>query len=118
MKQIKQKMNYFAIPAIVRTVGFDNSFYKINQIVEKCCIHLDTSKSVLLTDSRLSDIVRNRQITMWIISKMTDLTLIQIGSYFKLDHATVLHSKRKIDMFIEVKDRTGILAQSILAKII
>ena len=50
---------------------------------------------------RSANISQARNICMYIIKTVTGLTLKEVGSYFGKDHATVLHSIKKVESLIE-----------------
>ena len=52
----------------------------------------------LASKRRTRDITRPRQVAMYLMREILDLSLVQIGSYFgDRDHSTVIHSIRKIE---------------------
>jgi len=55
----------------------------------------------LKAKTRISRVVRARQISMYLCREMTDLSLVMIGKKFGgRDHSTVLHSIRKIESLL------------------
>jgi len=58
----------------------------------------DIPAESLKAKTRISRVVRARQISMFLCREMTDLSLVMIGQKFGgRDHSTVLHSVRKIE---------------------
>jgi len=51
--------------------------------------------------SRQRDTTLARQISMYLIRRLTNLSLIDIGKVFDRDHTTVLHSERKVDSLMK-----------------
>jgi len=65
-----------------------------------------------LNHTRIDSVKMPRQIIMHWMILHTSLTLVEIGSIFSKDHSTVLHSYRKIEMFIETRDmKYGVTAE-------
>ncbi len=91
----RQKEIWFSIveeidpPAIAKpTIGL---------IQRTCADYFDISLTALLSQSRTADVVRTRQITIFLCKEMTTRSLPEIGRKFgDRDHTTVLHSVRKI----------------------
>jgi chromosomal replication initiator protein len=68
---------------------------KIRSIV---CNHLGLEVSTICQPTRRRELVNARQIAMYFIKQYTQLSLAEIGEYFPHgDHATVLHSVRKVE---------------------
>jgi hypothetical protein len=51
----------------------------------------------LLAKRRARDVVRPRQIAIWLATRVTAKSLPQIGAFFDLDHTTVMHARDAID---------------------
>lgn len=71
--------------------------------------YYDIEKADLTGKSRSRSLVHGRQVAMYLCRELTSETLISIGSKFGRDHATVIHSCRKIDLMI--KQRRDVLEQ-------
>ena len=56
--------------------------------------------------SRSKDTVMPRQIAMYLIRELTDLSLPMIGQVFKRDHTTVMHSINKIEELMRSNEET------------
>jgi len=64
--------------------------------------HFSISPESIKGRSREKNIIRARQISMYIIRNLTDLTMDEIGKTFgNKDHTTVLHAIRKIEEGLE-----------------
>ncbi len=71
---------------------------KIEDIQQVVCKHYSISKNDLLSSCRARNLVRPRQIAMFLSKVMTPRSLPEIGKRFGgRDHTTVLHAVRKID---------------------
>ncbi len=68
------------------------------KIMESAAREYDIPADSLKAKTRISRVVRARQIAMFLCREMTDLSLVMIGKWFGgRDHSTVLHSVRKIE---------------------
>ena len=68
------------------------------KIRESAAGEYDIPADSLKSKTRISRVVRARQIAMFLCREMTDLSLVMIGMQFGgRDHSTVLHSIRKIE---------------------
>jgi chromosomal replication initiator protein len=52
---------------------------------------------ILRGSQRTKNVAEARQISMYLIRKLTNLSLPDIGQEFAKDHTTVLHSIRKVE---------------------
>ena len=67
-------------------------------IIRYICKHYTLDEDVLRGQSRGREIVNARQIAMYLIRRMTNLSLVDIGKEFSdRDHTTVLHSLDKVE---------------------
>lgn len=67
-------------------------------ITEYICKYYNMEPSVLYSQSRSRDVVNARNIAMYLIRRMTSLSLVDIGKAFGgRDHSTVLHSLDKVE---------------------
>lgn len=71
--------------------------------------YYDIARADLTGKSRSKSLVHGRQVAMYLCRELTSETLISIGSKFSRDHATVIHSCRKIDSLIN--QRRDVLEQ-------
>jgi chromosomal replication initiator protein len=61
----------------------------------------DLPADSLRSKTRISRVVRARQVAIYLCREMTDLSLVMIGKHFGgRDHSTVLHSIRKIESLV------------------
>ena len=94
-RQRQRYQPWFAIeeeidpPAVVRpTIGL---------VQRKCCVHFDISLTAMCSPSRMGNVVRARQVAMFLVKELTLKSLPEIGRKFgDRDHTTVLHAVRKI----------------------
>src|ERR1700679_3316065 len=88
-------MNYVAIPGIKNIEGFDAVTPvedRRQRVVNACCAYYKVSFDELKKRVRRREIVRPRQIAMYLLHKMTQMWCADIGKLFEKDHTTVLHS--------------------------
>lgn len=70
----------------------------IQDIQRVCCAHYGISRTLLVAERRFAQVVKVRQIGMYLCKEMTPRSLPDIGRRFgNRDHTTVLHAVRKID---------------------
>ena len=65
---------------------------EVQSIINKVCIYFEVHKETLMSKSRLSDIVRARNVIHNLLAEKYNMSLGDIGKYFGQDHTTVLHS--------------------------
>ena len=68
------------------------------RIIDKVCTFYNVSKSEILGQSRVKNIVVPRQVGMYLCSKLTSLNYVVIGTEFgNKDRTTVTHNIEKIE---------------------
>ncbi len=93
-----------AIRDLVRTR--DPKRVKIEDIQKLVATHFNVSRADILSSRRTANVVRPRQIAMYLAKIMTPRSLPEIGRRFGgRDHTTVLHAVRKIEGLVS-KDQT------------
>ncbi len=75
----------------------------LESIKELVCKEFSVTEKQLLSKSRKQDIVRPRQIAMFLARKYTDLPLKQIGAGFNKYHATALYAMNTVEKQLEQK---------------
>jgi chromosomal replication initiator protein len=87
-------------------------------IIEVVSEHCQISLEEMMSKKRSSDIVRPRQIAMYLCKEMTDSTLDYIGSLLGgRDHTTIINGVKKIKKEYETNESTRILIETIKKKI-
>jgi len=71
--------------------------------------YYEIARADLVSKNRSKSLVHGRQVAMYLCRELTGETLISIGSKFGRDHATVIHSCRKIESLI--KERREVLEE-------
>lgn len=62
----------------------------------------------LCGESRVSEVVRARHLSYWLMNRRVGLTLTACAKSFNKNHATVLHAVRKVDDYLDVYTRRGL----------
>jgi chromosomal replication initiator protein len=71
----------------------------IDMILKEVSTQFSTNISDIKSEKRIRSIMLPRQVAMYLARKMTDLSLVSIGERFGgKDHATIIHSIKKIEM--------------------
>jgi chromosomal replication initiator protein len=80
----------------------DNKRVRIEDILKIVSRHFKVARNDLLSSRRSRDVVRPRQIAMYLAKSLTSRSLPEIGRRFGgRDHTTVLHSVRKVEQMIK-----------------
>ena len=63
-------------------------------------------ESTLRGSQKSKGIAEARQVAMYLVRKLTNLSLPDIGKEFNKDHSTVLYNIRKVEMALKKGDTT------------
>ena len=87
-------------------------------IIEEVCKFYDIENEALRGQGRTKDIVLARQIAMYEMRRMTNLSLKEIGKEFEgRDHATVMHSIDRVEKLMKTKPEVAEIIKDINANI-
>ena len=87
-----------ASPAIRELIRTKDEFVPSpDVIVEETAKFYDLDPKTIMGQSRKADIVLARQVSMYIIRSITNLSLPEVGKFFGQHHTTVMHSVEKIE---------------------
>jgi len=76
----------------------------VDAIIKEVGLHFSTKASDIKSNRRIKSIMLPRQIAIYLARKLTDNSLVGIGENFGgKDHATIIHSIKKIEEEIKVK---------------
>ena len=75
-------------------------------IISQVCKFYDIDEIILRGSQRVKNIVEARQIAMYLIRKLTNLSLPEIGLQFAKDHTTVMHAIAKVEQTLKNGDVT------------
>jgi chromosomal replication initiator protein len=90
----------------------------IDMIIREVSGHFSTKASDIKSSKRIKSIIMPRQIAIYLSRKLTDNSLVSIGEKFGgKDHATVIHSIKKIEGEIKVKKELREAVEKIESKI-
>jgi chromosomal replication initiator protein len=95
-----------------------NKEITIDMILKEVCSHFSVTLGDIRSSKRIKSIMIPRQVAMYLSRKMTDSSLVSIGE--KLggkDHATVLHSIKKIDSELNVKKELKSTVEKIVQRL-
>ena len=73
-------------------------------IISQVCKFYNVDEIILRGSQRTKNVAEARQIAMYLIRMLTNLSLPDIGEQFAKDHTTVLHSIRKVEMELKKGD--------------
>lgn len=95
-------INYFAYPGLRISHVNDADLY--SKIVEVCMgDYINYDQKI-----RKNYLVEKRQYALWLGWKFTNLSSIALGKCFNKDHSTVIYSIKKINNFLNIKDKKTI----------
>jgi chromosomal replication initiator protein len=95
-----------------------NKEITIDMILKEVCSHFSVTMGDIKSSKRIKSIMTPRQVAMYLSRKMTDSSLVSIGQKFGgKDHATVLHSIKKIDGELSVKKELKSTVEKIVQKL-
>ena len=75
-------------------------------IISQVCKFYSVDEAVLRGSQKSKGIAEARQMSMYLIRKLTNLSLPDIGKEFGKDHSTVLYNIRKVEMALKKGDST------------
>ena len=87
-------------------------------IIDEVCKFYSIEVPLLKGQSRAKDISLARQIAMYLIRRMTNLSLKEIGKEFEgRDHTTVLHSIERVEELVKTDPEKAEIIKDITANI-
>lgn len=87
--------------ALRHLVDLQDRQITLANIQKTVTLYFELEKGALTSKSRKANIVRPRQLAMYIARELTDHSLPEIGRAFFRDHSTVMHSCQKIQEELE-----------------
>lgn len=85
-----------------------------DDIIEVVCQYYNVERSELTGKKKNKEIVDPRQMSIYLITDMTDLPLTSIGQYFgNRDHTTIMHSRDKIANELKNNQRLKTIAKDL-----
>ncbi len=99
------KYTYNIVSQMFSTISKENKSITPEKIIDIIAKYYKLSKAEIQGKSRRQEIVLARQISMWMIRNITNLTYKDIGKLFKdRDHSTVMASIDKIDYQLKINE--------------
>lgn len=90
-----RKINHLILLKLAGELNSENSFsFYLNQLAN----HFNLPPEVILSTSRKKELVYPRQILMYYLHTNLKKGVMEIGSYFKRDHTTILYGIKKIKL--------------------
>lgn len=86
-------------------------------IVEETSKYYGIEKKAIMSTSRKADIVTARQVSMYIVRSLTNLSLPEMGKFYGMHHTTVMHSIDKIEKALKSDKALGEVIRDIKANI-
>jgi chromosomal replication initiator protein len=93
-----------AIDDMFKTEG--NTLPTPSLIISQVCKFYSVEESVLRGSQKTKGIAEARQVAMYLIRKLTNLSLPDIGKEFAKDHTTVMYNIRKVEASLKAGDNT------------
>ncbi len=110
VKKIAAMQTAFSAPitteqleAIIKDITTDNqpTPVLVEKIIEYIAKEFELQPGVLKSKNRKEEVVTARDVAMYVIKEVTDLTLAQIGKYFDRNHSSVLQAIREAENKME-----------------
>lgn len=107
-------MNYIIIPGIKRGNLATIKEFDAELVIEAVCDFYGISTMEVRKVCRRRKLVQARQMCMFIIRKVTSMTLLEIGLLFGKDHTTAIHGINTIKGLMDVDEKIKIEADIIM----
>ncbi len=102
---LKRPVNLDLAREIIHEIIGEPEPLSVTRIRDIICSHFSLEVKQICSRSRKKEIALPRQIAMYLSRKYTDCSLQVIGKEFNRDHATVLHSVRKIERQMKISSK-------------
>ncbi len=102
---LKRPIDLSLAREIIHEIVGEPDTLTVSKITDLICCHFSLKPEQIRSRSRKKEIALPRQIAMYFSRKYTDSSLQYIGRQFNRDHATVLHSVKKIDSLIKTSSK-------------
>lgn len=88
------------------------------QVVSIVCEYFGVDEADVLGSRRTKDVAFARQVSMYVIRKLTDLSLSKIAAHFnKKDHTTVMHAERTVTKAMAENANTEKQVEDVIARL-
>lgn len=78
------------------------------RIIDEVCAFYDVQKADLLSKKRNKELVKPRQVCMYLMTDLMPIPLDTIGQAMDRDHATVIYAKNKIDELMKIDNKISV----------
>ena len=95
LQELEKRKKRFKVENKINVIGTGFKTPKpsdVQSVIHKVCVYFEVHKETLLGKSRLSNIVRARNVIHNLLHEKYKMSLSNIGRYFNQDHSTVTHS--------------------------
>ncbi len=83
-------------------------------IIETCAKFYGVKKEDIYTDKRTKNIALARQVAIYVIKELTDLSYPKIGSIIGKDHTTAIYAIKKVNELMENDEKTKFNVEGII----
>ena len=87
-----------------KNIGAPEALPTPSLIISQVCKFYSLEEQVIRGTNKSKGTAEARQIAMYLIRKLTNLSLPDIGREFNRDHSTALYAIRKVEVALEKKD--------------
>jgi chromosomal replication initiator protein len=88
------------------------------RVIDSVCRYYDITEDDIRGQKKSRDVAFPRQVAMYIIRDLTDMSFIKIAEYFgKKDHTTIMYAEEKIKKQIKEDPELKKEVEDIIAKI-
>lgn len=108
METAKIFISAYSYPGLKYMPTESEKSFMPNEIVAKVCRYFKVEREQIESKTRRREIVYVRQVCMYMLKSMTNLSLVSIGTMLgNRDHTTVLHSIERVKELIQVDELTA-----------
>ena len=104
--------------ALKESAGERQEELRAEDIINAACEFYKVSKSELLSKKKTKEIVRARQVSMFLVLDMMSLPQLKVGKIFGRDHATVTYTRDKISEQMETETKLAVEINDIKQKLL
>ena len=91
-------MSYWIAPSLANKT---NKSISVTNVIYYICNVYEVTYEEVKSRTRLSKVVRARQMIAYVLHKIIGMTLSQIGELLSRDHSTIIYSWREVEKFLD-----------------